>query len=318
MTGGPGARLRRRLPGRLRARLAAWRRPSPPPEALARLHAAPMPAPMPVPERGLRVFHLGHSLVGRDMPAMLAQLAAAAGLEGHGYESQIGWGTPLEAHWEPDLPIEGFERENAHPRFRPAEAALASGDYDAVVLTEMVEIRAAIAYHDAWDYLARWAARAWAGNPRARVFLYETWHRTDDPEGFLARIDRDLTAHWLGEILGPALAAPALAGRAIDLVPAGQALARVLRAVEAAGGVDGIRAPEDLLPDGIHPNDAGVYLVALTHFAALYGRSPEGLPHALHRADGRPAEAPGPAAARLMQASAWAAVRALRPAPPGL
>ena len=31
--------------------------------------------PLPQPEGPMRVYHLGHSLVGRDMPAMLEQLA---------------------------------------------------------------------------------------------------------------------------------------------------------------------------------------------------------------------------------------------------
>ena len=53
--------------------------------------------PLPHPKGPMRVFHLGHSLVGRDMPAMLAQLAP----KGHAYESQLGWGTTLKAHWGP-------------------------------------------------------------------------------------------------------------------------------------------------------------------------------------------------------------------------
>ena len=76
-------------------------------------------APVPPPSGPLAVFHLGHSLVNRDMPAMLAQLAG----NGHRYESQLGWGTTLKAHWG-DEPINGFDTENAHPRFRPAHEAV--------------------------------------------------------------------------------------------------------------------------------------------------------------------------------------------------
>lgn len=64
-------------------------------EQLSALYATPLPQP----SGPMSVFHLGHSLVGRDMPAMLAQLA------GHDHASQLGWGTPLKAHWEPDEPI---------------------------------------------------------------------------------------------------------------------------------------------------------------------------------------------------------------------
>ena len=44
----------------------------------------------------------------------------------------------------------------------------------------------------------------------------------------------------------------------------------------------------------------GIYLVALTHYAVLYGKSPVGLPHELRRADGTPATAPSPELARRM------------------
>ncbi|MEM9095984.1 MAG: hypothetical protein AAGC62_13520, partial [Pseudomonadota bacterium] len=56
----------------------------------------------------LTTFHLGHSLVGRDMPAMVAQLAMA----GHSYKSQLGWGTSMREHFEPDMTINGFDVEN--------------------------------------------------------------------------------------------------------------------------------------------------------------------------------------------------------------
>lgn len=280
--------------------------------AMAVLYARPAP----VPEAPLAVFHLGHSLVGRDMPAMLQQLADAAPPgPGHSHASQLGWGTSLKEHWEPDQPINGFEVENDHPAYRPAGPSLDSGDFDAVVLTEMVEIRDAIRYHASADYLHRWAARAWAGNPDAQVYLYETWHWLDDPDGWLARIDDDLATHWEGTLLRGALAYPGM-DRPIRLIPAGQAMAAVVRAVEARGDVDGLAdrralfgVQPDGTPDGIHFNDLGAYLVALTHYAVLYGRSPEGLPHALLRADGTPAEAPSAEAAQLMQRIVWQVVR---------
>ncbi len=266
--------------------------------------------PLQPPGRALRVYHLGHSLVGRDMPAMLAQLAGA----GHRYDSQLGWGTPLRAHWETGVPITGFDEENDHPRYRPARGAVASGDYDALVLTEMVEIRDAIAYHDSPRYLATWAGAAWAANPSARIYLYETWHRTDDPAGWLARIDADLPEHWLGEIVLPVLGDLA-ADRPIHIIPAGQVMARFIRRLEDAGGIDGLRDRHDLFartgegtPDTIHLNDLGAYLVALTHFAVLYHRTPVGAARQLRRADGTAAAAPGPVAAQWMQEAVWEVV----------
>lgn len=274
---------------------------------------APNAPALPAPQAGFRVFHLGHSLVGRDMPAMVAQLARFAGLRGHGYESQLGWGASLREHWEPDLPVGGFEQENDHPRFRPASEAVASGDYDALVLTEMVELRDAILWHDSPAYFRHWVAAARAARPDARVYLYKSWHDLAHPEGWLERLERDPEALWQAHLLGAVWAEPELGP--VHVIPVADVLAELTRRLRAGQGAPGLTAPEDLFarnPDGsldtIHFNDQGLYLVALTHFAVLYHRSPLGLPSALRRADGRPADRPSREAAALMQALVWEVV----------
>ena len=155
------------------------------PVALSALYLQPLVPP----DKPIRVFHLGHSLVGRDMPAMLEQLAGP----GHDHRSQLGWGATLKSHWEPDVPINGFEQENAHPRYQDATAAVKSGQFDALVLTEMIGIRAAVKYFDSPAYLRRWSRLARDTEPATRVYLYETWHPLDDPEGWLQRLDKDLS-----------------------------------------------------------------------------------------------------------------------------
>lgn len=291
---------------------AAWRqRAQTLPPAIA---AVPNVPPLSAPEGGLRVFHLGHSLVGRDMPAMVEQLARFAAIRGHQHHSQLGWGTSLREHWEPDLPINGFEVENAHARFRPAREALASGEYDAVVLTEMVELRDAIRWHDSPAYMPRWVQAARAANPEARVFLYQSWHNLEHPDGWLPRLERDPGQLWQAHLMAPVWADPALGP--LHAIPVADVLAELTRRLAAGERAEGLHAPADLFarnPDGtrdtIHFNDQGLYLVALVHFAVLYQRAPEGLPNALRRADGRPAEAPSRAAAELMQRVVWEVVR---------
>ena len=290
--------------------VAVWymtSRAGPSPEEVRKAYATP--APEPGPE--LRVFHLGHSLVGRDMPAMLAQMAG----DKHRYDSQLGWGTSLKEHWEPGEPIKGFDEENDHPRFRPAREAVTSGDYDAVVLTEMVEIRDAIKYHDSGKYFPRWAQAVRDANPETRVFLYESWHNLEAPEGWLTRLDLDLTRYWYDKILLRDLARNAPA-RPAYVIPAGQVMAELVRTVEEQGGVGNMTTREDLFRrnedgslDNIHVNDMGSYVVALTHYAVLYQKSPVGLPHQLQRADGTPADAPTEDLARLMQETVWTVVR---------
>lgn len=264
------------------------------------------------PEEALNVYHLGHSLVGPYMPGMLRQLAEQGGSEGHSFNSQLGWGTPLRAHWEPDVVINGFEESNGPPDFRDAKEAMASGEYDAVVLTEAVEIKDMIKYFTPHEYLRNWAVAAWEGNPDTRVYFYETWHPLDDPEGWLERLDRDLGVYWEGEILKRTLAYEEV-DQPIYVIPAGQVMAAFVRKVEAAGGVGPIRDRKDMFHDNIHFSEYGGYLVALTHYAVLYGRSPVGLPHQLQLADGSPAADPGPEAARLMQETVWDVVTSYPP-----
>jgi hypothetical protein len=87
----------------------------------------------------------------------------------------------------------------------------------------------------------------------------------------------------------------------VHVIPAGQVMARFVRAGSrqarrTAGpqvaGKDLFARNPDGTQDNIHLNDLGNYLVALTHYAVLYHRSPVGLPHRLKRADGTDASAP--------------------------
>jgi hypothetical protein len=265
--------------------------------------AARYQMPLTPAESALRVYHLGHSLVGRDMPAMLAQMA------GHSYHSQLGWGASLMQHWQGDVP--GMQAENASAAFRPAAQAVDSGEYDAVVLTEMVELRDAIRFHDSATALAQWAARVRAANPQARVYLYETWHRTDGPAGWDARIAADGPALWQGALLAGAMADPAVG--TIYVIPGGPVLAEVAAQI-AAGNVPGMTSRDDLFArvdgkaDPIHLNDAGNYVIALTHYAVLYHRAPMGLPHDLVRADGTAMAAMSQETARALQEVVWRVV----------
>lgn len=250
------------------------------------------------PAGPVRVYHLGHSLVGRDMPAMLAQLA------GHDHALQLGWGTALSEHLRGPEVINGFGDENATPRYRDAHAALASGEYDAFVMTEMVGLRDAILYKDSIRAAGQWASEAVAGNPDIQIFLYETWHNLNDQPDWLTRLPGDLDGLW-SQLLWPAARA---AGRPVRVIPAGQVMARLIGEAEAGAGIAELKGRRDLFSDDIHLNDLGLYLVALTHYAVIYGKSPVGLPHRLTLADGSPARAPSAELARRMQEIVWEVV----------
>ncbi|MQQ09271.1 hypothetical protein GFB49_12460 [Epibacterium sp. SM1979] len=262
--------------------------------------ATPVP-PLAPPAQALQVYHLGHSLVGPVMPHMLAQLAP----EGHQWNSQLGSGTSLKEHWEPDQPIRDFEISNNPPAYREAREAVGSGDYDAVVLTEMVELRDAIKYFGSAKYMRRWADLARNAPKPPRIYLYETWHNLDDADGWLERIDGDLDPLWLKKLLGPD--SRRNADHPVYLIPAGQVMAAVVRAAET-GGIPGLTARSELFTDTIHLNDLGAYVVALTHYAVLYHKSPEGLAHQLTLPDGTAAQAFDQATAEAVQKIVWATV----------
>jgi hypothetical protein len=253
--------------------------------------------PLAAPEGPLMTYHLGHSLVGRDMPTMLAMMA------GHRYHSQLGWGASLSDHWKET--VNGFEAENAHLAHRPVREALQSGDYDAVIFTEMVELKDAIRYHDSAARLADWARLARAARPDVRLYLYETWHRLDDAVGWLDRIDNDLSALWVAKVLRPAMAQEGVG--TIHLIPAGQVMAAAVRAAEA-GSLPGITDRRAFFTDDIHLSDLGHWLVAATHFAVLYHRKPFELPGTLARADGTAVTLPDAKSAIALQELVWQVV----------
>jgi len=259
-----------------------WRRGQPAP-MMATVHP-----PLSAPERIGSIYHLGHSLVGPNMPAMLAQLG------GHAYASQLGWGTTLKQHWNDGQDIPGFEMHAGGMNPVPAREALDSGRFDVLVLTEMVEIRDAIRWYDSPRWLSEWVRLARQANPAIRAYLYETWHNLDDSAGWLERIDTDMSEQWLGRVLAPAEARRGTGH--IFLIPGGQAMAAVARAAEA-GQLPGISSREDLFSrdesgvlDTIHMGDLGAYVVALTHWTVIWRRSPVGLPHRLKRGDGTEAQ----------------------------
>jgi hypothetical protein len=273
---------------------------------------------MPVTQP-LKVYHLGHSLVGKDMPVMLAQLAG----EQHQFSSQLGWGATLQSHWDPKIPINGFESENKHAQYRDPMDAIESQQYDAFVMTEMVEIKSAIRHFKSSEYLAKFAAKINKDSPNTAIYFYESWHEVTDPAGWINRLDNDLKKHWEDEILLTALAKINNDKNnkiTIYMIPVGQVMSAFFKEVERLGGVGNIKQPEDIFGqniengnlDPIHVNDIGNYLVALVHYSVLYRQSPVGLPYELKKADGTSALAPSEDTALLMQKIAWEVVTAYR------
>lgn len=254
------------------------------------------------------ILFVGHSLVGPDLAPMVQAGLVARGQE-VAVEAQIINGAPLTYQWDKAAEAEGVD----------GRVLLAGGAVDALILTEAIPLASSVQWNDSAGQVARWADLAWQQNPATQVFIYETWHSlksgsgeavSDDPgahQPWAARIEADLPM-W------ESLAAKANAARPegaapVRVIPAGQAM-RLAAKAAGAGELPGISEISQLFSDDIHPNGKGLYLIAMTHIAALSGESPEGLPAKLGRVwPSRDARISNELALAL-QRIAWAAVEA--------
>lgn len=242
----------------------------------------------------LSVFFIGHSLVSPAIPEMLEICAKASKIEGRVDFAVIN-GAPLRVSWT----------DSANAQGKDGRVAVASGVYGAVVLTESVPIKEHMEYNDSKGYALRWYELAVSANPKARVYLYETWTAREagaDDGAWRKRIDRD-RPDW--ESLVDSVNSARKPGTPeMLIVPAGQALAKLHDEI-AAGHVPDLKAISELFQDDIHLTDVGKYFVTMVQYATLYGRSPEGLPRRL----GAYENAPTQALATKMQQVAWEVVR---------
>ncbi len=246
------------------------------------------------------VLYLGHSLVGHDLPHMVASFARARG-KVHRVRNQSGWGTPLSAHWRWDGDFDGsfvpsgFLEEVKGELLYEMEAKLLldRGQTDHLVVTEVNSCP--MGKPGAWkvpcyapadwcctpDALESWVRHARSARPDIRVLLYQTWKSTADEGGIEAWAKvtkRDLGWHRavaaeVNRRLGPD------GGPPIEVLPGGSALAAVVLAAER-GALKELGVPDgaSLFLDEVHVTPLGFYPVALAHFAALYGDDPRGLP----------------------------------------
>lgn len=251
--------------------------------------------PPPPPPTGGRaaadVFFVGHSLVNFDMPAMLDGVAQSTDRR-HSWAAHVGIGASLSWIW--NNPDRG-EGENPH-------AALPTGRWDVLVMTEAIPLADQVRYNDTVGYAQRFHDLAMSGDGGTQVYFYETWHSLDGGYDWRARIDSD-RAMWDGVVRD----LNARTGGSVRMIPGGTALGRLVDRIEA-GGVPGLRSRRDLFVDDIHLNDLGNYFIALVQYATIYRRSPVGAAHRTSDRWGNPFTAPSPDVARLMQELAWEVV----------
>ncbi|MFN3722919.1 MAG: hypothetical protein ACK4VZ_07750 [Paracoccaceae bacterium] len=218
------------------------------------------------------ILFVGHSLVGPDLPPLVE-----GGLrlmdQPVTVSAQIINGAPLRFNLDNSTAAEGVD----------ARVELAKGNTKVLILTEAIPLLEHLRWNDTPGTIAAFADLAKAGNPEARVFVYETWHSRNPGQAvegvpnaalpWRERLTADLPL-WEGALRD--------SGADVDLIPAGQAMARLSDAVRA-GKVPGIATMDAFFTDDIHLSDKGLYFIALVHVAAISGASPEGLPAKMTR-----------------------------------
>lgn len=259
--------------------------------------------PAPAAVTSAKVFYFGHSLVGHDLPQMIGSMARArnAAYTVHG---QIGFGTPLMAHWrwhgafDSGFVPPGFRDELPGSLLFEVEghAALASGAYDVVVLTETNDF--ASGSPGAWntrcdpnsdfggctiESAIDFVRLSRQHNGAVRILLYTNWKDIGELGGvqpWLADIDAHV-GWWehVADRVDEALAGEGVRGSTIRVVPAAPIVARIVREAEA-GELEALGLPDraPLFRDTVHLSRLGFYLVALAHYAVIYEQSPIGLP----------------------------------------
>ena len=248
--------------------------------ALPALAAAPLRAEPVQRPFSLRMVMSGHSLTDPIPHPLQILVKAAGGAQSRGMlidHSTIP-GSPAEHRWQTN-PIE------------PVDAKRDIGTYDLLVLTERVPVRSTLQWHNADKIALTWFEHALTkgkGGKGAETVLYASWislesgipskwDTTEDNKlGFRARLEVEMGA-WQ-QIADYVNTNRPQGSPPMRVIPGPIIMAAVWDAIEA-GTAPGFTAMQELFEDDIHVYAKGSYLIALAHFAVIYGRDPRTIPN---------------------------------------
>lgn len=232
----------------------------------------------------LHVFYIGHSLMS-DIPGMTRSLVTGDGVSRFGFRHQDIPGASIAYQWDAPKRKTDFE-----PQFGGLyHVHLPKEDFNVLLVTDSVPRGGPYGEKETIESLGKFVDFARKYRPEIRIYYYETWpHLTSgtpqrdrydnaSPTRELPwrkRIDADRPM-WERIVATVNRAHPGK--HPVVIIPTGRVLAAVSDAVEA-GKVPGMTKTSALFSDAIHTNHYGKYVVALSHAAALTGRSPVGMP----------------------------------------
>lgn len=243
----------------------------------------------------IQAFYFGHSLLAGSgaspnfhIPYNIGVMAAS---RGHTYAThgQLGWGTPITAHWGwssddlSDGPL-GFENENHAPFYagRNGKKELAEGGYNVVVFTDVNGNARGADREPVVEALVGFIELARGRDPSTQPILYSCWNelsKDDQSDPAAVQAWRDTTMQELGWWEGVADAVnEAISPPRLLLVPVSAVVAEL--AVDAANGrISGKGGPLEataLFMDDVHGTSMTYYAAAAAIFAAMFRESPVG------------------------------------------
>lgn len=242
-------------------------------------------------ERGLKTYHLGNSLTDTINP-WLEPIADSTGVD-HQYARWTIPGAPIS--WLAAHQGDGFGTPEGAQSIRAFAASFAPIDH--VSLQPFTNP----SLNDEGGAAVQLLQPVLAASPDVQVWIYAQWPERDQPGQTAPYLKSSLAtgAPWADppwtvarqptsweeatlnqESYHEAFRAwldERIPGKPVRVVPGGRGLVLLKRAIEH-GEVPGIRTFFDQhFSDELHLSTKGQYMVALVFYAALYGRSPEGI-----------------------------------------
>jgi len=212
--------------------------------------------------QGYKRFHQGNSLSG-GVWGIFTELAHDGGFPDDQFKKVGAAGTPVDWAWEnmtgqfiqmleDEAPFDFVQVQPFHSRREPEDVA------DAILQIHETALK---------------------HSPACTLLVYYTWVRNPDTHSSFDEWKDELNK-YIDSTLIPAtdLLEQYCPDNPVYVIPTSPAFYALQDSIDA-GKLPRFTNAGDLYRDGIHMNANGNYLNACVHYAAIYQKSPEGLPH---------------------------------------
>jgi len=214
--------------------------------------------------QGYTRFHQGNSLTA-EMRELFSQVAKDGGFPDDEFVAYGLAGTPIDFAWE---------SSGSNSTYR--ELLQSGAPYDMIELQPFKSRRRP---EDEADAAVQFYEVALNHSPACTLLMYYTWVNTPRTYDTFAEW-REAQTRYIDSTLVPMtdLLEGYFPDNPVYVVPTGVAILALQDSIEA-GKLPRFSSIDDIFHDGIHCNSNGNYFNACVHYAAIYQRSPVGLPH---------------------------------------